>query len=242
MSTSAVTPDKPLEFTLGDGTVVKAPNMEEAFKIVAKMKEDTAAALKAEREKAATLENEKLRLESEVSRRSQPQPTNGSGPQFDKQHYYEMLNSDPLAAQDYVDAFRFGLPQDQVRPAFNRMQQDVSEMRQNMIANQFTQQHMEDFPMGDQTAARLMVKRVEELTNQGYPFDVRTMNLAWGELVSEGAIKPNTPSTGEDETPTPPPSLRGGGADVLTQTDAQRIESMSDKELEAFLRSNGKLG
>ena len=49
---------KPFEVTLGDGTVVKAPNVEEAFKIVAKMKEDTSAALRAEKERALQYQTE----------------------------------------------------------------------------------------------------------------------------------------------------------------------------------------
>lgn len=241
MSTPAVTPDKPLEFTLGDGTVVKAPNMEEAFKIVAKMKEDTAAALKTERDKATAAETERQRLADELHRKNNPQPANGNGPQFDKQHYYEMLNSDPMAAQDYLDAFRFGLKPEQVRPTFIQMNQDIGVVRQNLVVNQFTQQHIDDYPAGDANAAKSLTRRVEELVTQGYPFDVRTLNLAYGELVNEGTIKPNTPKT-EDDQPTPPPSLAGPGGGNLSSNEMSRIENMSDKELEAFLRANGKLG
>jgi len=51
------------EFKLADGSVVKAENIEEAFKTVAKMKEDTAAALKSERAEREQLEAELAELE-----------------------------------------------------------------------------------------------------------------------------------------------------------------------------------
>src|SRR5713226_3036591 len=79
--------DFPGEFKLGDGTVVKAANWQEAFEKVAEMKSNTAAAL---RDREAQIET--LRQQQTVP--PVTQPAKGTG--FDQKAYWELMNADPV--------------------------------------------------------------------------------------------------------------------------------------------------
>ena len=102
---------------LADGSVVVGANLEEAFNNLKTMKKNASnAKLQAEQERD-TLQQENARLrqqqeewehakerEAELAAQAQ-QPAS-----FDSARYYELLNEDPIAAQNYVDQWRFGVP------------------------------------------------------------------------------------------------------------------------------------
>lgn len=234
MSTSAVTPQE-LEFKLGDGSVVKAASIEEAFKTVAKMKEDTAAELRRVREEAQSYRSQV----DDFTAREQAarQAASGNTKEFNRDHYYQLLNQDPIEAQNYIDRHRFGV--DNPVESFNYMRQSVDSLTQQTVAASFLQQHADDFPAGDAEAAKRLTERVTNLTNEGMPFNVRTLNLAYSELIQEGTIKPVEKT--QDEVIVPNPSLTGGSSQAASQAELSKIENMSDKDLEALLRSKGLL-
>ena len=95
------------EFKLADGSVVKAENIEEAFKTIVKMKEDTAAALKAEREQREQLGAQVSGLQTELRQKTAPRVDNN---EFNRDAYYKLVGEDPIMAQNYLDAYRFGVP------------------------------------------------------------------------------------------------------------------------------------
>lgn len=236
------TQDKPYEVTLGDGTVVKAPNLEEAFKTVAKMKEDTAAALREARQKYEAVEQQNQtyaqRLaEVEAANRRTETANNGG---FSKDEYYRLLNQDPMAAQDYMDAYRYDIGDpSKVREVFTGVRQRVDELVQQTVTGAFLSQHYEDYPSQDVNANKVMADRYRQYVLNGLPVSVDTMNLAYTSLVNEGQIKPLEPQK-QDETPNLPPTLSGSGA-ALSETEYQKAESMSDKELAALLKSKGMI-
>ena len=183
----------PGEFTLGDGTVVKATSWEEAFQKVSEMKVNTATALR-DRERQI----EELRQAPPAA----PEPIAPSAG-FDQKHYWELMNADPIKAQEYMDATRFGVQPDQVgglyREVFNASQYsaDTFEINQFMQANP-------DFP-GTEEASDVILNTLQA---EGRPINRENLEYVYLRSVRDGKI---TPAGDEAPTPWTPPALQGGG-------------------------------
>lgn len=236
---STTPPGPGFEFKLADGSVVKAENIEEAFKTVAKMKEDTAAALKEARAGQEQLKSQIDALQAEVQARTTPPPREG---EFNRDHYFRLVGEDPVMAQNYLDAYRFGIPDPaQVPTYFQNMDTRLSNLDQQTLAASFVNLHP-DFP-ADVTNAEILTKEVIRLRNSGHPVNMDTMELAWQNCVSSEAIKPMEESEEETELP---PSLGGSGAQTV-DAETARIESdvltgkMSIADFEKYLQSKGML-
>lgn len=230
-----------LEITLGDGTVVKAENMDEAFKVVAKMKEDTALYAKQQKERADGLEYERAVLAAQIEA-NRPQHTAKGG--FDTARYYDLLNTDPVAAQNFLDSHRFGIPDpNQVPQTFIGLSQQVTAIQQQNVSASFLAQHAEDFPQ-DREAVRKLSERVKDLvTKDNFSFGVDTLNYAYQSLIGEGAIKPleKKPPT---ETATYNPPLRGSGGSSWQfdpDTELKKFTAMTTPDQEKYLRAKGML-
>lgn len=234
MSTSATIPNQPIELTLGDGSVVKGANLQEAFDNLKKMKEDTSAALKQQREQLAGVQTQYETVQQEIERLKNP-PRQDDGKTFQKDQYYQLLNQDPMAAQDYLDRYRWDMDPVQVRQQFSNMAQQVSELSQQSVAASFLAQHADDFPP-DPEAAKALTRRVSELQLRGVPFNVDTMNYAYSQLVNEQTIKPVQRQEPDNQ---PNPSLSGAGRVSAEEAEYQKAEKMSDGDLEKYLRSKG---
>lgn len=229
------------EFKLADGSVVKAENIEEAFKTIVKMKEDTAAALKGEREQREQLAAQVSGLRTELQQKTAP-PADTSG--FQRDTYYKLVGEDPIMAQNYLDAFRFGVPDPaQVPQYFQEMSQTVTNLQQQTLAATFINVHP-DFPAGDVVAADTLTKEVIRLRTEGHPVNMGTMDLAWRNCIAAESIKPVEEKEEQEDTN---PSLGGDGS-AGADAEAQRIEAdvasgkMSMVDFEKYLRSKGMLG
>lgn len=220
------------EMTLGDGSVVKGATMEEAFQNLAKMKVDTANALKTEREEKTRLAGQVQTYEQTISQMNQPKKEVRNG-EFDKDEYYRLLNADPVAANDYYFQYRFGRNPEEFNAEYQRFGQTVSVLEQQTMAAAFSAQHADDFPHSPE-AAKSLRERVESLANQGLPLNLTTLNYAYSQLVDEGVIKPVEPTTDEGGKPNPTAQTSGRG-----EEEFKNAESLSDKELLALMRKNG---
>ncbi len=148
------------------------------------------------------------------------------------------MNSDPVAAQNYLDAFRFGLPDPSQVPAhFQRMNAEIEKNRGDSLGMQFIQQHYQDFPASPESA-QVLADRVKQLNEQGHPFTLDTMNLAYSQLVDSGKITPLEQKAAEENEPNP--SLSGAGA-AIADAEIQKAETMSDDDLRKYLISKGML-
>ncbi len=242
---ATTTTPTPYELTLADGTVIKAANQDEAIKVMAKMKVDTANALREAKENAEQLRQQNANLTAQINAAPKPQPAkpqekNG----FDNDRYWTLLNSDPMEAQNYLDAHRFGIEDPkQVPQQFAQMRQEVSEMRQQAIAAQFYQHRAEEFPAEPQ-AVRSVSQRFQELVNQGFPANALTLDFGYTQLVNEGAIKPlekkpaATGTTAEPEQQ-PNPALTGAGGTPPADSELDKFSKMNSTEMEAWLRDKG---
>lgn len=229
------------EFKLADGSVVKAENVEEAFKTVAKMKEDTAAALKSEREQREQLQAQMMSLQAQIEAQRTPPRDDGS---FNRDHYYKLIGEDPMMAQNYLDAHRFGLPDpSQVPNYFQGMHTTLTNLEQQTLAAQFISTHA-DFPANNDNA-QILTKEVVRLRELGHPVDMSTLDTAWRNVVSAELIKPVEVA---DEPEEPNPSLRGTGEAGQVDSESLRIEEdvnsgkMSMADFEKYLRSKGLFG
>jgi hypothetical protein len=228
------------EYKLADGSVVKAENVEEAFKNVAKMKEDTSAALREERAKREEMEARINTMQAEINQRPRPVERDENG--FNKDHYFRLVGEDPISAQNYLDAARFGIGDpNQVPGYFQGTFQKVSNLEQSTLAATFVNSHP-DFPGGNDNAQQL-TKEVMRLQQAGHPVNMDTMDLAWRNCVENETIKPIEPPQEQEE---PNPSLSGGGAGTL-DAETTRVEAdvmsgkMSMADFEKYLRSKGAL-
>lgn len=254
------TTTKEIEVKLGDGTVVKGKDMEEAFANVAKMKVDTAFALrekesllnteKTERERISS-EYERLKIEKEaLEARLKPVEKTPTGDKaFNKDTYFQLLGEDPMKAQDYVDSYRFGIDSpDKVRETFNGMRENVDRVVQQVdvftqqsVTASFLAQHPE-YPQGDADAAKLLTQRVNELTTrEGFPYNPSTLEFAYFQLVNNDKIKPVEEQTATAATVTESanPALSGTGASGLDMSEVNKAENMSDADLMKLLQSKG---
>lgn len=238
----------PIEIKLGDGTVVKANDMEEAFRTVAKMKEDTAAALAEARAEAIRYKTESEatagRLQELERAREVKQPiATGNGKMSAEQHqrwqqYY--ADGDPVGAANYVDSIRFGIPSpDAVPGAFIGMSNQVTDLTKMNVAATFM---AENYDVYDQTPAnnRILNQELDKLYSQGFPYNAQTAKFAFDECVRRGVMKEKEIETQRNE-PEPNPTLGGpGSAGGLTQEE-QKYESMTTAQLEALVRSKGMI-
>lgn len=225
---------KPVELTLGDGTVVKGASLEEAFKTVAKMKEDTAAALRAEKEERLRLETQFHETQAELERLKAPK----NDGEFNKNEYYRLLNEDPISAQNYLDVHRFGTEDPVSR--FNEVSSRVDELYQQNISATFVARHPE-FSQSEADAIA-MTNRYRELLGRGHPYAYDTMELAYSQLLSEQKVKPTERTPEKDDTPNPSLSA-GAGAQIqdAATDEIRKLENMSTEQMEAYLRSKGVL-
>lgn len=249
--------DGPIEITLGDGSVVKGANLEDAFKSVAEMKVNTHNALK---EKNTLLDTEKAEKErikqeleqvkGELEKKNAPpvQTKTDDGKAFNRETYFRILGEDPLAAMDYVDSYRFGIDSpDKVRDTFNtmrsqvdRVSQQVDVFQQQAVTAAFLGQHPE-YPAGDATAAQLLTQRVKELVAEGMPYNPNVVEFAYFQLVNSDKIKPLEPQDDtqqqQQQQSSPNPSLTGGTTEL--SQEAVNADRMTDKDLLALLQSKG---
>jgi hypothetical protein len=229
------------ELKLDDGSVIKTDTIEEAVKVVAKMKSDTAMALREERQKREEMEGQINQLRTEVAQRNAPPSREDNG--FNKDHYYRLVGEDPLAAQNYLDAYRFQIPDPSQVPAyFQGAFQKVTNLEQSTLAANFVNTHP-DFPGGTKEA-EILTKEVMRLQESGHPVNMGTLELAWRNVVDSEQIKPIEAPQEQEE---PNPSLAGGGSGTL-DAESARVEEevtsgrMSTADLEKYLRSKGAFG
>lgn len=250
---------KSVEIVLGDGSKITGANLDEALKNAAKRIEDRTKDVKEAQEKAEKIQREwdgykqseeEKRAEAERQAALERQRAASSKDKngFDKMEYYRLLNDDPVAAANYVDASRLGIDDPSQVPArFNNMATQIGEINQERVASAFWRQHPE-FPQ-EIAAARALDKRVTQFIGEGHPFNVRTFNMAYDELVGEETIKPMEMEDKEKdeknkqraEEDRPNPSLSGGGREGAEDAEARKMDNMDDKALEAYAREKGWL-
>ena len=229
------TPSNPttgIELKLENGNVIKAENAEEALKVAAKMIEDNSRAYRETKSSLDSVQSQMQSLQQQIEQQRKPADMNA----FQKDEYYKLLNDDPIEAQNYLDAHRFGISNpSQVPQRFNEMYEKISVLDGQTLAASFTNNHPE-FP-SDPEAAKALTDRIKVLQLQGHPTDMHTMDIAWNQLVNEGTVKPIETQQQQDELP---PSPGGTGA-VISDSDLQKIDTMDTKQLEAYLKSKGML-
>jgi len=246
-----------IEVKLGDGSVVKGANLEDAFKNLSEMKVNASNAIvekqklyeaeKTERERLAN-ELKEAQQALEVAKKPPEKPKPIDEKAFSKDTYFQLLGEDPMRAQDYIDAYRFDIDSpEKVRETFSGLRQNVDQIKaqvdvftQQSVTAAFLAQHPE-YPQGDAEAAKKLTQHVNKLISQdGFPYNPSTVEFAFYQLVNSDAIKPM--EIDEDKTTqvqeTPNPSLTGPGA-VVIDSEVQKAEQMSDKDLLALLHSKG---
>jgi len=79
------------------------------------LKEDTAAALKTEREQREGMQSRLDALQQEIQQKTAAPVDHNA---FNRDTYYKLVGEDPLMAQNYLDAFRFGISDPSQVPSY----------------------------------------------------------------------------------------------------------------------------
>ena len=219
----------PGEFKLGDGTVVKANNWEEAFQAVATMKVNTAAALRDREAQIETLRQQTVQ--------QQQQTTTQKTSNFDDKTYWELANKDPRLATRYALAADLGLENpDQLPQLFNEMKNVSTFSADNFEIQSFMQKNP-DFPGTDQAADYL----ISRLSARNAPLTSDNLEYEYLKGVRDGVIEP----LGEEvRRPFVPPNLGGSSLGRDEQNILQQLrdpKQVPDDKLDDFMRRIGAL-
>jgi hypothetical protein len=220
--------DFPGEFKLGDGTVVKASNWQEAFEKVAEMKSNTAAAL---RDRESQIET--LRAAQQTPPPVIPPTTTG----FNQKAYWELMNADPVAAQNYMDAFRLGVDRPENVPLLFNEMRNVSTFSADNFEIQSFMQKNPDFPGTDEAADYL----INRLAARNSPLTSDNLEFEYLKGVRDGVIEP----LGEEAArPFIPPNLPASSLGRDEQNILNQLRDPSqvpDDKLDEFVRRIGLL-
>lgn len=220
--------DFPGQFTLGDGTVVKAANWEEAFNKVAEMKSNTAAAL---RDREAQIET--LR----ATHATPPPATQETTTGFNQKAYWELMNADPVGAQNYLDSFRLGVDNPNNVPLLFNEMRNVSTFSADNFEIQSFMQKNPDFPGTDEAADYL----INRLAARNAPLTADGLEYEYLKGVRDGAIEP----LGDEVVrPFAPPNLGGsslGREEISLLNQLRDPAQVPDDKLDEFMRRQGLL-
>jgi hypothetical protein len=147
---------------------------------------------------------------------------------FDSSEYYRLLNHDPIAAHNYLDAARLGHGDpSRVAEQLGSIIEEVEASRAERLAQEFVAQHPE-FPQ-EIPAARALDKRIAEYLQNGYPTDMHVFNAAYRDLLAEGVIKPEKENEQETVTET---------ASAATRHPEENFENMTDTQLREYAKQH----
>lgn len=219
--------EQKFEFVAADGTRYEATSQEDLFAKVT-------GALNNTKEHAKKLEW-KLRDQKETTPKPETKPaTTGA---FSKDEYYKLMETDPLAAQDYLDKHRFGKdPKQMVTDIIN--EHEVAKSHEVRTLQEETQAFY-DSPAGREFAQvetkeldQLLLGRLQE---QNLPVTAWNLKAAYRDLKDDGKI----PSVGKPaERPRPNPSSAVGPGGQIPPEEPD-FSTMSKSELAAYMKKNG---
>jgi hypothetical protein len=124
--TTELNPSEAVNITLANGSVIKGATLQEAFDNLRGMYENTQSWAREQKQKAEDAAAEAERLRQEYAERQAAEIQPQTMQPYDRERYFELLNEDPLQAQNYLDQIRFGT-QDPVGE-FQRMRQSVDSL------------------------------------------------------------------------------------------------------------------
>ena len=218
------------EFQVGDGSVVKYRNNEELLTTLAKMKTDTATALKLEREARAKAEGLAQTLADAATTKATPKEG-----EFNTDIYWKMMNSgDVVGAQNFVDAYRYGLTPEEVVPTLTSAVQTIGELRDRSELADFRSANV-DWPGGKENGDKLL-KWVRDEWQK--PWDASVLTHGFRELARRGEVKALEIKTEKEEETAVPPRL--GGASATRDdgmTDDKFLKLTSEERLD-YIRKN----
>lgn len=205
------------EYKTATGQVYKGKTKDEVIAAVLKAQENATLHIKEQHDKIKDME---AKLQTQVQPAT---PVNGG---FQKKRYYELLEEDPLQAQDYLDGFR---------PQYGRVMGAVEKFEYGLQAQEFIRR-VPEFEDSQENATALFTR----LKMENRPFTADNMQLVYHTLQSEGVIKNAPAEPPRPATPNPPPVMGGasGQASELANIDAE-VSGMTDAQFEDYLRKKG---
>lgn len=240
---AAQTAPKEVEYKTETGQVFKGKDWEEIAQKMAQSVESGTRTIKEQRDR------EQYLLQQMQERQNQQVETKPKGNQkFDKLKYYQTWQEDPFEAEREVIrqilAEEFGADDfEQVKRGYSFSYQKAQELHQNAELAKFWAAHPEYQGSEDESgklAKYLMDNGYEMAPERGKFIEAKDIEYAWYKLIESGEVSPKEPEETRPARPQAPPSLGGSGQSALPSV-AEKVNQMSDKDLEAFLRQKGML-
>lgn len=209
---------KTFEYRGIDGTLYTADSQDDLFKKVAKARDDATLTIK-----------DRERQIYELRHPAKPPETpakNGNG--FQKERYYQLLDQDPIEAQNYLDEYRLGTknPRETIEKFEAREARTAQEenLRQEVMKFYAT-------PTGQQFAKietpELDQAMMTYMNEQGIERNALGFRTAFLEMKEAGRI----PKQGKrPEREAPPPKSVGGGNEL--SGEEPNYDTMSTKDLQ----------
>lgn len=208
--------DQPIEVKLATGQVYRGRNHEEVLNAVVRAQEEATATIR-DRERQIRELQQQQGAAAPVTL-----PANHQAGGFDAAHYYETLASNPIAAMDYLDAYRYGIAPESVQPVMQETIRTSRDVRDNIAIRDF-QINNPDWPGGKESSDMLL----EAIQREGRPMSADDLELVYRRLVREGRLQPGSPHPGRQETTrgaAAPPNVSGSeqgqGVDWMAELDS----------------------
>lgn len=219
--------EQKFEFVAADGTRYEATSQEDLFAKVT-------GALNNTKEHAKKLEF-KLRDIKDTTPKPEAKPVQNGA--FSKDEYYKLMESDPLAAQDYLDKHRFGtdsksMVKEAIKEESDARQREVKTLQEETAA-------FYESPAG-QEFAKVETKELDQLLlgtlqERNLPVTAWNLDAAYRHLRDSGKI----PTAGKPaERPRPNPSSASGSGGQIPPEEPD-FNSMSKADLAAYMRKQG---
>lgn len=218
---------KTFEFRAADGTLYTADSQDALFKKITDSKEEAARALK-DRERQIYELRQQLKPVEKVEDKKEG---------FDKTKYHQMLEDDPIGAQRYIDAHRFGIenPEEVIKKAAVAQQSnEINEGLKREIIAFYASPAGQAF--GKVETPELNAALIQYMNENRLSRTAEGFRTAYYEMRDQNLI-PMPGEKAQKRTPPPRSPESGGGNEPEPEPDYYK---MPLEKLKALIEKNGQ--
>lgn len=205
-----------ISYALSTGQVYKGKTEKEVIEQLIKAQEHATIAIR----------DREAQLKAERAQKAFAQGEIDQSKGFEQDKFLELLAKDAREAERYKMKFM---------PEMQYAYQTIDRVNRMIEVNNFLNL-AKDYPNTDENA-QILESRLQAL---GRPPTAENMFIAYHMLRNEGVIKP-APAEQETYTPPKPPPVLGGAGASSTPDAFAQIDTMTDAQLEEFLKKKGLL-
>ena len=163
---------------------------------------------------------------------------------FDVERFNELRENDPIAAQNMIDAHRFGVKPEEVGQLMGTMSDRISSSEMKWEVATFMGNHPKWVGTEEDSA-----KLIKIITDNNWKISSRSLEVAYDHAIATGVLKATTEGSKEGEDGAnkgldkqPPPNLKSSGRGATTSMASsevvyrQQLEGMTDEQVDAEVK------